>query len=153
MTEKDSKQVKDQKEESKENLFGGKPVGDLWTNSLWETLTHNYMIPVFEYLNKNKDNKDDSKNNNNKHVTCVFYLSDEQQLTSLQKKTEPQPFECVHLRVCVFLSMFLRFADSIRFFPFSIGGIISRSCAESAHVAGRDSSFRSVSFSLDIWHY
>ncbi len=57
MENKEKQEEKPKEDKPVEQLLQGKICCDLWTNSIYETLSHSYMLPIFEYLNKDKENK------------------------------------------------------------------------------------------------
>ena len=47
----------EEKKEKRKLLADYVGVGCLWTHSIFEVLSHNYMTCVFDYCNDDKDNK------------------------------------------------------------------------------------------------
>ena len=39
-----------------EEIHKGKAVTDLWEISLFDSLTYDFLNPIFDYINENKDN-------------------------------------------------------------------------------------------------
>ena len=54
-----NKQNKNEEPEKIEKFFQGKQMSsEICNKSLWDIMFHDYMRPMFDYVNANKDNKD-----------------------------------------------------------------------------------------------